>query len=354
MTAPVSPTSMGEITPEAIEAARRGGTPTYRALVCSRLSNDLSGLTLEDLPVRAPGPGQVRARVRAASLNFPDLLMTQGGYQFKPELPFVPGLEGAGEVIEVGAGVEELKPGDAIMLHSKTGCLAQEMVLPASSARRMPQGLDFAQAAGFQAGAITAYVSLVRRANLQAGETLLVHGASGGVGMAAVQLGRHLGATVIATGSYESKLEVVRANGAHHTLELRHGFREQVKALTGGHGADVIFDPVGGDVFDESLRCIAWGGRLLVIGFVSGRIPTVPANIVLIKGISVLGVRAGEYGRRDPPKGAENIRAIDRLAGEGVFRPHIGARLRLDQAIDGLRMLAERRVVGKVVIEPWQ
>ena len=352
MKAPVSPTSMGEFSPEAVEAARRAGAPTYRALVCTRLTPDLSGLSVEDLPVRAPGPGQVRARVRAASLNFPDLLMTQGGYQFKPEVPFVPGIEGAGEVIETGPGVEGLKPGDRIMLHSKTGCFAQEMVLPASSTRAIPPGLDFAQAAGFKAAAVTAYVALVRRANLQPGETLLVHGASGGVGMAAVQLGRHLGATVIATGGSQEKLDVVQANGAHHTLVLANGFREQVKALTGGRGADVIFDAVGGDVFDESLRCISWGGRLLVIGFVSGRIPTVPANIVLIKGISVVGVRAGEYGRRDPPKGEENLRAIDRLAAEGVFRPHICARLRLDEAIDGLRMLAERRVVGKVVIEP--
>jgi NADPH2:quinone reductase len=350
--APIQPTSLGEFSRDQVEAARRTGAATYRALVCSALTPDLSGLSIESLPVRTPGPGQVRARVRAASLNFPDLLMTQGGYQFKPELPFVPGLEGAGEVIETGPGVEGFSPGDAIMLHSKTGCFAQEMVLPADGVRRMPAGLDFAQAAGFQAAAVTAYVALVRRGNLQAGETLLVHGASGGVGMAAVQLARHLGATVIATGSSEEKLAVVRANGAHHTLVVGEGFREQVKALTDGRGADVVFDPVGGDVFDESLRCIAWGGRLLVIGFVSSSIPKAPANIVLIKGISVVGVRAGEYGRRDPEKGAENLRAVDRLANEGVFRPHICARLRLDDAIEGLRMLAERRVVGKVVIEP--
>jgi NADPH2:quinone reductase len=324
----------------------------YRALVCHALADDLSGLRLDTLPSHSPGPDQVLVRVRAAALNYPDLLMTQGRYQFQPELPFVPGLEAAGEVLELGNGVHTLRVGDAVLVHARTGAIAERMLVDAAQTRPMPPGMDFAQAAGFQAASLTAYVALVRRAQLQAGETLLVHGASGGVGMAAVQLGRHLGARVIATGTSEEKLAVVREQGAHETVNLRDGFRDRVKALTDGRGADVVFDPVGGTVFDESLRCIAWGGRLLVVGFASGRFPSAPANLVLIKGIAVIGVRAGEYGRRDPVRGAENLREISRLAREGVFRPYVCARLPLDRAIDAFRMLADRKVLGKVVIEP--
>lgn len=325
---------------------------SYRALVCHRLSDDLSGVEMRSLPARAPGPRQVLVRLRAASVNFPDLLMTKGLYQFRPELPFVPGLEGAGVVEAVGSEVTGFSVGERVLAHNKTGCFAEQILLPDTAVRRIPGGLDFAQAAAFQAAAVTAYVALVRRGNLAAGETLLVHGASGGVGMATVQLGRHLGARVIATGTSDEKLAVVREQGAHEVIDLRReNMRERVKELTGGAGADVIFDPVGGDVFDESLRCIAWDGRLLVIGFASGRIPSVSANIPLIKGFSVVGVRAGEYGRRNPARGAENLRAIDVLAEQGVFRPYIGARFPLENALDALRLIAERKVVGKAVIE---
>lgn len=325
---------------------------TYLALVCSRLSDDLSGVALQRLALRAPGPGEVRVRIRAAALNFPDLLMTQGKYQFEPPLPFVLGLEAAGEVVETGPGVTTTSVGERVYLQGKTGGFAEMAVLEETRVRRIPDGLDFAKAAALRAGSVTAYVSLVRRARLQRGETLLVHGASGGVGMAAVALGRHLGAHVIATGTSAEKLAIVKAQGAHEVIDLRGGFRERVKALTGGRGADVIFDPVGGDVFDESLRCIAWDGRLLVIGFASGRIPVISANIPLIKGFSILGVRAGEWGRRFPDKGEENLREVDRLASEGVFDPYIGARFPLSQAMDALRFLGERRVIGKVLIEP--
>ena len=183
------------------------------------------------------------------------------------------------------------------------------------------------------------------------GETLLVHGASGGVGVAAVGMGKLRGATVIATSASDEKLKVVKARGADHVLNVTRGFREEVKALTEGRGGDVIYDPVGGDVFDESVRCIAWNGRLLIIGFTSGRIPTVSVNMPLIKGFSVVGVRAGEYGRRDPQAGRANIEAVDRLAAEGKIKPHICARLPLERAVDAMRMLQERKVVGKVVIE---
>ena len=325
---------------------------SFTALVCESLSDDLSGLALRSLPLAPPGPGQVRVKIRAAALNFPDYLMTQGRYQFKPDLPFVPGLEAAGEVDAIGTGVTDLALGARVLVHVRCGALAEAIVVDADDARPIPPGMDFAAGAAFHAAAITAYVALVRRARLASGETLLVHGASGGVGMAAVQLGRHLGARVIATGRSEDKLAVVRANGAHETVNLSGDLREEVMKLTAGRGVDVVFDPIGGDVFDASLRCLGWGGRLLVVGFVAGRIPEVKANYILIKNLSIIGVRAGEQGRRDQQQGIENLREIDRLASEGVFRPYICARLPLARAVEGLRMLAEGRVTGKVIIEP--
>jgi len=298
----------------------------HSALVCESLTEDLSGLAIRELTTPAPQTGQVLLRVRAAALNFPDYLMTQGRYQFKPSLPFVPGLEAAGEVIATGEDVLHVKVGDAVVAHARHGAVAGAMLTHAAEVRPVPSGLDWAEAAAFHAAAMTAYVGLVRRAHLQAGETLLVHGASGGVGMACVQLGRHLGARVIATGRSKEKLDVVRAHGADETVNLADDLREQVLKLTEGKGVDVVVDTVGGDVFDASLRCMAWGGRLLVVGFVGGRISEVKANYILIKNLAILGVRAGEYGRRDPLRGAENVREIDRLASAGVFKPHIGMR----------------------------
>jgi NADPH2:quinone reductase len=321
------------------------------ALLCNALTDNLSGLAIVRLPTPIPGPGQVLVQVRAAALNFPDTLMAQGRYQFKPPMPFVPGLEAAGEVIAVGAGVAHVAPGDAVVAHARFGAVAECMLAAGDEVRPRPAGLDWADAAAFHAAAITAYVGLKRRAYIEAGETLLIHGASGGVGMACVQLGRHLGARVIATGRSDEKLAVVRAQGAHETINLRGDLREEVMRLTDGRGVDVVMDSVGGDVFDASLRCLAWGGRLLVVGFVGGRIAEVKANYILIKNLAILGVRAGEYGRRDPLRGAENVREIDRLASAGVFKPYIGARLPLSDAIEGLRMLAAGSVTGKVVIE---
>ncbi len=322
-----------------------------RALVCRELSHGFDKLAFEDIALPAPGPDEVRIRIRAASVNFPDLLMVEGKYQHKPELPFVVGGERAGEVIAVGSNVTRLRPGDLVIGSGPTGAFAEECQVPASALRPIPNGADFATAAAFTTAYLTAYVSLVRRAQLQPGETLLVHGAAGGVGLAAVDLGRVLGATVIATASTEEKRAFLREYGADHVLSSA-GFRETVKQLTEGRGADVIYDPVGGDVFDESTRCIAFDGRLLAVGFTSGRIPSISVNIPLIKGFSVMGVRAGEYGRRFPEKGRENIAAIDRLLSQGKIRPHIGARLPLSRAVDAMRMLAERKILGKAVIEP--
>lgn len=353
---------------------------TSRAFVCTRLSADRSGLEVGLWPVRAPGPGEVRIRVRAAALNFPDLLMSQGSYQYKPDPPFVIGMEGAGEVEAVGPDVsgpqgtaggaergaqgggrgaadatpagQVLTLGQAVYFGCRDGAMAEHVVLPAQAVRPAPPGWSHAEAAAWRVGAITAWVGLSRRADLRRGETLLVHGASGGMGIAAVQLGRHLGATVIATGRSAARLQAARQAGAHHLIEIgADGFRERVKTLTDGRGADVVFDPVGGDVFEESARCIAWNGRLLVIGFASGRIGVVPSNIPLIKGFSIVGVRAGEYGRRDPVRGAEHQQAIEDLARAGVFRPHIGACFPLAEASAAMACLAAGQVPGKIVVE---
>jgi NADPH2:quinone reductase len=276
--------------------------------------------------------------------------MSAGRYQLKPPLPFVPGMEGAGVVTALGEAVSDLRVGDAVSFHVRPGAFSEEVVVAREAVIQAPRGFDFAQAAAWHVTALTAWVALVCRGGLQAGQTLLVHGASGGTGIAAVQLGLHLGATVIATGTRADKLEAVRALGAHHVLEVAGGFREPVKALTAGRGADVIFDPVGGDVFDESVRCIAWGGRLLVVGFASGRIASIDTNLPLIKGFSVVGVRAGEYGRRDPVAGAQAEHSIRALADQGVFNPLIGARYPFEEALTAMRALEKRQHPGKIVL----
>jgi NADPH2:quinone reductase len=322
-----------------------------RALVCHRLSDDFSGVAVMEVDAPQPGPGEMTVRVRAASVNFPDLLMCQGLYQFKPEPPFTPGMDIAGEVIALGAGVRGFAIGDEVTAGARLGGFAEIALVSACAAKPKPAAFDWAKASAYQAAYLTAYVALHRRAHVQRGETVLVHGAAGGVGLACVDLARRAGATVIATASSPEKRKFLAGYGADHVLEAT-GFRDHVKAITGGRGADVIYDPVGGDVFDESVRCIAFDGRLLVIGFTSGRIPTISANMPLIKGFSVVGVRAGEYGRRFPERGRENLDTIWALADAGEIRPHICAELPLSRALEGFAMLRERRAFGKVVLRP--
>jgi NADPH2:quinone reductase len=327
-----------------------------RALMVRELSDDIGVLALEERDLPDPGPGEVKIRLRACAANFPDILMIQGKYQFKPALPFSPGMEGAGDVIAVGAGVEHVQPGDPVVANFRCGGFAEEVIARAADVRLMPRGLDYNQAASYRVAYLTAYVALMLRGDLQGGETLLVHGATGGVGLAAVEVGKLFDATVIGTGGSDEKLAIVTKMGADHVINYQQpdgklgGFREQVLAITEGRGADVIYDPVGGDVFDESIRCIAWGGRLLVVGFTSGRIPSAPANLVLIKNFSVVGVRAGEIGRRDPKLGHHNIETIDRWAGDGRINPYVHAAIPLERGVEALRMLQDRKVVGKVVV----
>jgi NADPH:quinone reductase len=322
-----------------------------KALFCRANAENIGTLTFEDVTLPPLAADSVRVRIRAASVNFPDILMVQGKYQHKPELPFVVGGEFAGEVIAVGQAAKRFKIGDRVVGGGFSGAFAEETQITAAALRAIPAGTDFATAAAFTTAYLTGYVALVRRGELQKGETLLVHGAAGGMGLAAVDLGLALGANVIATASSEEKRAFLKSYGAHHALAPV-GFRETVKELTGGRGADVVYDPVGGDVFDESVRCIAFNGRLLVIGFTSGRIPSIAANMPLIKGFSVVGVRAGEYGRKFPEKGRENIQAIDAMLMEKKIRPHIGARFSLSGAIDAMRMLQTRKIIGKVIVEP--
>lgn len=325
--------------------------PTTTALRCTRLSDDLSGVSLDEVEAGRPGPGEVAVAMRAAALNFPDLLMTRGGYQHRPELPFTIGMEGAGVVEALGEGVTGWAVGDPVCVSGKTGAIARRAVVPASALAPVPPGWDWASAAGWQVGALTALVALEVRAGLRAGETLLVHGATGGMGAAAVQLGAALGATVIATGSREAWLERLLPMGAAHLVSSRGPFDVTVKALTDGRGADVIFDPVGGDVFDRSTKCVAFGGRLLVVGFAAGRIPTLAANHVLIKGYSVVGVRAGEWLRRRPADEPAIRARLARLAADGTFRPLVGARFPLERAKDALAALGRREAPGKIVVE---
>lgn len=323
-----------------------------RALLCETLAPAYAGCRLAELPTPEPGPGEVRVRVRAAAVNFPDLMQTRGEHQHKPALPFTPGLELAGEIEALGPGVADFRIGDAVAGAARGG-VAEQAIVPAQALRRKPERLSFAQAAGYPVAYLTAYVALVRCAAVQPGEWVLVHGAAGGVGLAAVDLAQALGARVIAASASDAKLATIQAEYAPAaTINVAGGFRDQVKALTGGRGADVIYDPVGGDIFDESVRCIAFGGRLLSIGFTSGRLPVLPVNLALIKGFSLIGVRAGEYGRQFPEKGRENQEAIWRLAAQGKVKPRVDKEYPLAEWRAAFDSLAHRQVVGKTIIRP--
>ena len=323
-----------------------------KALRVSELSDDLTGVSLGEVGVPSPKAGEVLVRVRAASLNYPDLLMTQGKYQFKPELPFTSGLELAGEVVEADPG-GDFAVGDRVMGGAKTGAFAQFAALPSTALRPIPTPLDFAQGAAMGAAYHTAYVALVELGGLKAGQTVLVHGASGGVGLAACDLARALGARVIAATHREEKLEALRTIARPQAAIQNTGrFRDDIARITDGRLCDLVFDPVGGDVFDESTRCVTFGGKLLVVGFVAGRIPEIAVNIPLIKGFSVVGVRAGEYARRFPERGKRVADAIDTLASEGRITPHIDRILPLDGWREAFEVMQRGDAVGKVVLVP--
>ena len=323
-----------------------------KALQVHSLSNDLSGVELVDLEATVPSDGEIVVRVRAASLNYPDLLMTRGEYQFKPDLPFISGLEMAGEVVASAPG-SPFHVGDRVMGGAKTGAFAELVSLPSKALRRIPDALDYPQAAAMGAAYHTAYVALVELGQLQAGQTILVHGASGGVGLAACDLAKALGAKVIAATHRQEKLEPLRTIAQPDSAILNTvRFREEIAELTDGRLCDLVFDPVGGDVFDESTRCVTFGGKLLVVGFVAGRIPEIAVNIPLIKGFSVVGVRAGEYARRFPDRGQRIAEAIDALASEGKISPHIDRTLPLSKWREAFEAMEAGDIMGKIVLTP--
>lgn len=323
-----------------------------KALRVDRLSEDLSGVSLAQIPAPERKAGEVLVRVRAASLNFPDLLMTKGDYQFKPDVPFTSGLECAGEVIDADPQ-SGFTPGDRVMGGNKTGAFAEFASLPARGLSRVPENFSYAQGAAMGAAYSTAYTGLVEICGLKQGQTVLVTGASGGVGLAAIDLANALGAKTIAATGIEGKREAITALASPHDVIVSQGrFREAVSRITEGRLCDIVFDTVGGDVFDECTRCTAFGGSLLVVGFTSGRIATVATNIPLIKGFSIVGLRAGEYVRRFPDRGRAITAAIRDLAETCRIHPAIATQLPLSRWREGFEAMANREIVGKVVFDP--
>jgi NADPH2:quinone reductase len=320
-----------------------------KAVVCRELGPP-ERLRLETFPPAPLAQGEVRVAIHAAGINFPDILMAAGEYQLKPELPFTPGMEAAGEVSEVSGGVAGVAVGDRVIVKMRHGAYADEAVVAPSQLTPLPSTFGYAEGATFLAAHGTAYHALIDRGQVKPGEVLLVHGAGGGVGLAAVEIGKMLGATVIAAASSEEKLAVARARGADHgVLYPREPFRDAVKRITDGRGADVVFDPVGGEIFENSLRCIAWGARILVIGFTGG-IALARTNLVLIKGASVLGVRAGEAVRRNPALGEARLKALTEWADAGKIRPNVSHRLPLENYAQGMRLLIDRKAIGRVAL----
>jgi NADPH2:quinone reductase len=320
-----------------------------RAVVCRELGPP-ECLRLETLPSPPLARDEVRVAIRSAGINFPDILMVSGEYQLKPELPFTPGMEAAGDVIEVDGAVRGITVGDKVIVKLRYGGYADQAVVTPEQLTPLPTTFDYAEGATFLAAHGTAYHALIDRGQLRQGEVLLVHGAGGGVGLAAVEIGKLLDATVIAAASSEEKLAVAKAKGADHlVLYTREPFRDAVKRMTDGHGADVVFDPVGGDIFENSLRCIAWGARLLVVGFTGG-VGLARTNLVLIKGASVLGVRAGEAVRKDPALGEARMTKLREWAEAGKVRPHISHRLPLNEYAAAMRLLIERQAIGRVAL----
>ncbi len=321
-----------------------------RAVLCKQFGPP-SSLVVEDVPSPVAGPGRLVVSVKACGVNFPDTLIIQGQYQFKPELPFSPGGEVAGIVKAVGEGVTRFKPGDRVIAATTWGGYAEEVVAEAARTLPMPDGMDFATAAAFTLTYGTSHHALKDRAVLQPGETLLVLGAAGGVGLAAVELGKAMGARVIAAASSPAKLAVCRDHGADELIDYAaEDLRERIKALTGGRGVDVVYDPVGGDYSEPALRGMAWRGRFLVVGFAAGRIPSLPLNLPLLKGCAVLGVFWGAFTRNEPERNAANLRELMQWVGDGRLRPHVSARYPLERAADALDDLVQRRVHGKVVL----
>lgn len=328
-----------------------------KAIVCDAWGPP-SSLQLRELPSPVPGPGQVRVRVLAAAVNFPDALIVAGSYQARPAFPFSPGGELSGEIVEIGADVKTFAVGDKVVGITTFGAYAQEAVLDAGNLLPLPKDIDDADlelAGSFVLTYGTALHALKDRAQAQPGETLLVLGAGGGVGLAAVEIGKRLGLRVIAAASTAEKLAAAQALGADDSIDYsRDDLRECIKALTGGRGVDIVFDPVGGAFAEPALRCVGWRGRYLVIGFAAGEIPKIPANLVLLKGSALVGVFWGDFVRREPAANARNMAQLLGWLQARAIHPHISKRYPLTQAAQALDALLARQAVGKLVLLPQQ
>ena len=323
-----------------------------RALTCQEFDQPET-LTVQQKPDPVPGPGEVVIEVAAAGVNYPDALMVMGQYQVRPPLPFVPGAEAAGTVSAVGEGVTHLRPGQAVVAFTGTGAFSTHLVAPAAQAIPLPPGFALEVAAGLPLAYGTVLHALIQRGQLQSGETLLVLGAAGGVGLAAVMIGKALGAKVIAAVSTEEKAETVRQHGADEVIRYDHeDLRERLKAITGKAGVDVVFDPVGDRYAEPAFRSLGWGGRYLVIGFAGGQIPQLALNLPLLKGSSLVGVFWGEFAKRDPRANAANMARLLGWIAEGKVKPLVSARYPLERGPEAMRALLNREVTGKVVIVP--
>ena len=321
-----------------------------KAVLCKEFGGP-EKLVVEEVASPQPGDGEVLLRVHACGINFGDTLIIQGSYQVRPELPFSPGMECAAEVAALGPGVDNYKVGDHVIAMTGHGGFAQEVVVNAGLLIPIPEAMPFEHAAAFPVAYGTSHVGLDYRAGLKAGETLLVLGAAGGVGLTAVEIGKAMGATVIAAASSAEKLEVCKQYGADHLIDYSsEDIRDRVKEITGGKGADVIYDPVGGDAFDAAMRSIAWEGRLVVIGFASGRVPEAKANIVLVKNISVVGFYWGSYNLNKPEVVMQSLQTLLEWYGEGKIKPHVSHTLPMSRAGEALQMMIERKSTGKVVL----
>ncbi|MBT6137365.1 MAG: NADPH:quinone oxidoreductase family protein [Rhodospirillaceae bacterium] len=324
-----------------------------RALLCHELG-DTSSLVVGEIERPPLAAGEVRIGVKASGVNFPDILMVEGKYQVKPKMPFTPGLEVAGEVLECADGIEHVRPGDRVLAFARHGGgHAEEAVVPGEVVTPIPDAMDFVTAAAFPVTYGTAHFGLSYRGRLSAGETLLVLGAAGGVGLAAIEVGKLLGARVIAAASSPEKLATARQHGADETINYAtEDLRDRVRALTDGKGVDVVFDPVGGDAFEQSVRCIGWEGRILVVGFASGTIAKAATNMILVKNFSVVGVVFGEHSERFPKDTRERLTTLLKAYDAGHLKPKVMKTYPLEEAATALSEMAGRRVLGKLVLIP--
>jgi len=321
-----------------------------KAVVCEAFGGP-EVLALREVPdPPPPGAGEVQVKVQARGTQYVDVLMLAGKYQFRPEPPFIPGSEAAGEVVAVGPGVSRFKVGDQVMSRHRLGAFAELGNAAAENCDAIPKGLTLEEAAVFRGAYSTAYHALLQRGRLQKGDRVLIHGASGGIGVPAIQIAKLFGAEVIATASTEEKRSVCLAEGAGHAIDYREGFRDKVMELTGGRGVDIIYDPVNGPTFEESLRCLTWGGRILILGFLGGEPARARTNYLLIKGIEAIDVRIGGLNEAHPEIAEANSRTLLDLAGQGKLKPRIWRSYPLEQAADAVQALIDRQVIGKAVL----